>query len=337
MQALRCEIAAQAKRYGRLQFATLYFGGGTPSALLPEEMGAIVTWLREHFDFKPGAEWTCEINPGDVDRAKLETYRELGVNRISMGIQTFDKNLLDKLNRPHGTREIFETCAVLNEVGFENVSVDLIARLPGQNAADFENDLRQTLTLNPGQFSIYDLDVHEDTAFGVWQKQGRLPLANEDEHARMIQNAERLLESRGYSQYALSAFAKPGFESRHNLIYWHNGDYLGLGPGAFSYLNGERFQFAPDVARYLAKCETADWAPDVSDPLTEEKKQLETLLTGLRLREGVALEPLTQIRESVALKPRPLVEAGLLESPEGRLRFTSRGRLVAESVFAALV
>ncbi len=337
LDALKREIHAQAQRYGRLRFETLYFGGGTPSALTPEEMRQIVDCLRDHFDFQAESEWTCEINPGDVDQSTLKTYRELGINRISMGIQTFDDDLLVKLNRPHGAREIFETAMALRDYGFKNVSVDFIARLPGQSAVDFEKDLRQALQLSPGQFSLYDLDVHEDTAFGVWQKQGRLALANETEHELMIFAAETLLEQNGYSQYALSVFARPGFESRHNLIYWHNGEYLGLGPGAFSYLSGERFQFATDVKRYLEKCETGDWAYDVCDRLNDEKKELETLLTGLRLREGVDIRHFQQIRADIESKIQPLLAGGFLAQAEGRLQLTRRGRFVAESVFAALV
>ena len=337
LSSLEQEITQAARQYGRILFDTLYLGGGTPSALSVQEMERLLGALRSHFDFKDQGELTCEVNPGDAGIEKLRYYRRLGINRISLGVQAFQEHLLQDMGRPHGLQEIEEILAAVRAEGFANVSLDFILRLPGQHLDDWKNSLDLAVRWGPGQFSLYDLEVHADTVYGARQRQGRLNLAEEPEHEQMMAFAETFLEEAGYAQYALSAFARPGFESRHNLIYWNNQEYLGLGPGAFSYLDGVRYQFAPTVARYFEKCGRADWKPDQADRLDAEKKELETLLTGLRLREGVDLSRFPLIRRSTEEKTAPLVQKGFLACEGERLLMTRKGRFVAESIFARLV
>ena len=335
--ALEREAEDARRRFGALQFETFYWGGGTPSLLRPEELERIFSKVRELFRFSKDPEITIEINPGDVDGEKIAACRRLGVNRASVGAQAFQDSLLQKMGRPHSVEAIERTFELLRGHGFENLSLDLIFRLPGQTLGDFQESLHRALSLGPSQITLYDLEIHDKTKFGMMQKKGELTLPNEDLHFEMFELAVKTLESAGYRHYELLSFAKPGFESRHNQLYWDNQEYLGLGPGAFSYMNGVRYQFAADVPQYLKKCEDSDWTPDTLDVLTEDQKEMETLLTGLRLDQGLDLGRIPGLGRELEPGFRELHEAGLLERSESRLRLTFKGRALAETVFSFLV
>lgn len=337
LSALEREIAWAGARAGALRFDTLYLGGGTPSLLEGAELSKIFALVGAAFDLRPGAEVTCELNPEDAQPAKLELLRALGVNRVSIGVQSLSDRLLQEMGRAHDAARAREALALLRKIGFLNVSADLILRLPGQTVQDVTHSLQELLSLGVGQVVLYDLDVHERTVYGLRRRQGRLPLPPEETHLRMYQEAERILGGAGYAPYEVSSFARPGFESRHNLIYWHNGEYLGLGPGAFSYLAGVRIQFARDMRRYLEKCESGSWGPDESEPISQENRQLETLLTGLRLAEGVALEALPALRPRLEAALPAWIDEGLIERATDRIRLTAQGRWVAERVIGDLV
>jgi oxygen-independent coproporphyrinogen-3 oxidase len=336
-KAVHEEIQYRAGLHGPLRFDTLYFGGGTPSALHSREMRYLVQELRTAFSWAATAEWTCEVNPGDVDAEKLRCYRDLGINRISLGVQSFNDDLLRRMGRGHDSRQILHTIEKLHEQGFKNISMDLINRLPGQTLEDLEYDLRRCVELGAKQIVIYDLNVHEDTAFGLWQKQGKLPLPGDETHDAMYEKIERVLVNESvFVQYEISSFAVPGYESRHNLIYWHNQEYLGFGPGAFSYTGGTRSVYAKTVKRYLDKALNRDWSNDEEERLTDEKIEIETLLTGLRLKEGIDLNQFVRIQEHLRNEVPKLAEQGLVVQDKGRLRLTSQGKKLAESVFAEL-
>jgi oxygen-independent coproporphyrinogen-3 oxidase len=331
------EIKQVRERYGRLSFDTLYLGGGTPSSLTVREIEGLITEVRAAFEFKEGYEFTCEFNPGDGDEAKLKALRECGVNRISLGCQSFEDALLQKLGRRHTVRDIEETVAKIREAGIQNISFDLMLRLPGQTVEDFRASVRRCIELGAAQVSLYDLEVHEETPFGQLQKGGGLDLPSEEDHARMYESAIGFLTGAGYEHYEISNFAKPGLASRHNLIYWHNQEYLGLGPGAFTYLNGTRAQFALDLTRYLEKGETSDWKNDMEDKLTEEEKETETLVTGLRLCEGVAPAAFPKIYPLLQARLESLYREGLMERSGDRVRLTVRGKFLADDVFCFLL
>jgi oxygen-independent coproporphyrinogen III oxidase len=335
--ALEKEIRHQAALRGRLAFDTLYFGGGTPSILEPQEMESLLEILHASFEIRPDCEFSFEMNPDDAELLKLRAFRGLGMNRVSLGVQSLNDALLKEMNRPHDSRQVVEAVSVLRQAGFENISLDLIAKLPAQTLADFEKSVRGAVDLGASQISIYDLDVHEDTVFGTRRREGRLLLPPEEIHFRMLETAETVLEEAGYEHYEITNFAKPGFQSKHNLIYWHNQEYLVLGPGAFSYLSGTRSQFAPDFRRYMEKCRAGDWTPETEDALSEENKETETLMTSLRLKEGANLRLLKLIGPSVRERAKLLVRENFLEEADGVIRLTRRGRFVAENVFVNLI
>ena len=337
LEAVSAEIKHACNRYGPLSFNTLYLGGGTPSILNIPELRRLVEGVHAAFKFKEGYEFTCEFNPGDGDEAKLKTFYEIGVNRISLGCQSFRDAILQRLGRRHTVRDIVETVAKIRQAGITNISFDLMLRLPGQTVEDFRNSVKRCIELDAAQVSLYDLEVHEGTPFGQFQKEGKLDLPGEEDHARMYESAIEMLTNAGYEHYEISNFSKPGLASRHNLIYWHNQEYLGLGPGAFTYLNGIRSQFVPDLTRYLEKFETVDWGNDAEDRLSEEEKETETLIMGLRLREGVSPEMFSKIHPLLRERIYDLCREGLLEETGGKVRLMDRGKFLSEDVFSFLL
>lgn len=331
------EMEQARKRYGQLKFDTVYFGGGTPSVLSVQEMTELTSRIHRCFRIAANAEITCEWNPGDDDSGKIAAFKALGINRISLGVQSFSDALLTKLGRRHTTHDTFLAIEKIRKAGIENISFDLMLRIPGQTLNDFQDSLTRAIELSASQVSLYDLEVHSGTPFGQMQKEGGLELPREDEHAAMYQAAIDTLTEAGYEHYEISNFAKPGFASRHNLIYWHNQEYLGLGPGAFSYLNGARYQFALDAEHYFRKCETGEWHNDVQDKLSEQEKETESFVTGLRLCEGVCPGKFKKIYPALKEKAEDLLSEGLLEISEDNIRLTDRGKFLSEEVFGFLL
>jgi oxygen-independent coproporphyrinogen III oxidase len=336
-KSLFAEIRQARESYGPLSFDTLYFGGGTPSSLSIPEIERLAREIHAAFDFREGYEFTCEMNPGDGDRAKLEALQKTGVNRISLGCQSFRDVILQRLGRRHTVRDIEETVSEIRRAGISNISFDLMLRLPGQTVEDFRDSVRRCIELDASQVSLYDLEVHEETPFGDLQKEENLDLPSEEDHARMYEGAIKMLTGSDYEHYEISNFARHGLASRHNLIYWHNQEYLGLGPAAFTYLNGVRSQFAPDLARYLEKCESGDRESDTEDELSEEEKETETLVTGLRLCEGVRIASFPRIYPALKGRFETLCKEGLLAISGENCRLTARGKFLSEDVFEFLL
>lgn len=334
LSVLAKEIRRAREQYGRLAFDTLYLGGGTPSVLLADEMMQVIESLKKAFELRSGSEFTSEMNPEDANPEKLRAYRDLGINRISLGAQSFNDELLKGMGRHHTAQDTVRAVRRLKDAGFQNISLDLMIKLPGQTLSDVEHSLEQAIALKPSQVSVYDLDLHDQTVFGSLAQKGQLNLPSEEEHMEMFDGVSSRLGEAGFVQYELSNFAKPGFESKHNLIYWHNQEYLGLGPGAFSYLSGVRYQFALSVERYFQKCALNDWTRDVEDRITNEKKEIETLLTGLRLREGIDLRQFQIIRKSIEQK---VSGSELFEKRGERVALSRRGRFLAENAFSFLI
>lgn len=336
-RAFEAEVKHARESYGRLEFDTVYYGGGTPSLLEADEIEKLAGLVRDYFTLRSGAETTFEFNPGDADPNKIEAFKKCGMNRVSLGVQAFQNSHIRTAGRLHSVEDTYKTIEMLNGAGIENISFDLIAGLPEQTQDDFEFSLRETVKLSASQLSLYDLEIHDQTFWGKEKAAKRLKLPEEEKRAEFFAAAVKNMTEAGYSQYEISTFAKPGRESRHNLIYWHNQEYLGLGPGAFSYLQGKRFQLAKDFPGYLDKCARADWNPDFEEILTAEKKEIETLITGLRLEKGITLENYALIRPLLENRVPALIECQLLEREGGRIRLTPKGRFLAEQTFSLLI
>jgi len=337
LEALRAEIRHAAEHYGRFCSETLYFGGGTPSLLTPAELESIFKTLRADFDLVKDAEITLEANPADVNVEKFAAFKELGVNRISLGAQAFQDHLLQDMGRNHSATEIAIVFDVLRDIGFKNISLDLMLFLPGQSVADFEASLKAALQLTPEQLTLYDLEVEPRSYYGKLHSAGRLNLPNENEHYAMTDRAQNLLLPAGYTQYEVSTFARAGYESRHNLLYWHNQEYLGLGPGAFSYLNGTRSRLAPSVPRYMEKAERKDWVPEMQEVLDEDKQAVESLVTGIRLREGVSLTALGALGKRVFERSQESHLQEFVRVEADRIYLTDEGKCLVDKTVTALM
>lgn len=315
---------------------TLYLGGGTPSVLSNDEARALFTAIRAHFTFKTDAEITIEVNPGDVSSEKAALYASLGVNRVSLGAQSFHDRTLKTLNRKHSAKDIGESFALLRRAGIRNISLDLILSLPGETLTDVQKSLWQAVELEPEHLSLYELSVEPKTRFGEELRRGTLGLPGEDEQLDMLEDSREFLKEAGYRHYELLSYARPGFESRHNSLYWTGGECIGLGPGASSYVGGKRSRMAATVDRYYQKAESGDFVPDEEEALTGLAKQREAFLLALRLEEGAKTGDYPELLPAIEADVASFCRDGLLVRGAGRVRLTPKGQLFAETVFAEL-
>lgn len=329
LEGLAREIDGARPWHGR-RVETVFFGGGTPSLLEPEEIGAALARLGRRFALVPGAEVTAEGNPSDLTRARLEGLRAAGVNRLSIGVQSFVDRELALLGRRHDAARATDVVRDARAAGFDTLSIDLMIGIPGQTDGSFAASLARALELGPDHLSLYLLEVHAGSEMDAL-RHGRPRLFADDEAQRRRYLAMRArLIAAGYRHYEISNFARPGAECRHNLRYWRCQDWLGLGPAAHSFVDGRRFRHRPDLAAWLADPLAVEELP--ADPAAER------VFLGLRLEEGIdprlleeAGVPGAEIRRRVARL------AGFVALEHGRLRLTPDGLLLSNPVLAELL
>lgn len=272
--------------------ATVFFGGGTPSLLSVEQLTYILTVLEDKFGIVGDAEISMEIDPATFDLTRLKGYRNAGVNRISLGVQAFQDELLKACGRSHSVADIFSAVDLISQVDFSNFSLDLISGLPYQTLEQWENSLETAVAISPSHISVYDLIVESVTAFGRQYKPGSHPLPGDETTVQMYKLAQQKLTSAGYEHYEISNYAQPGHQCRHNRVYWENLSYYGFGMGAASYTNGKRFT-RPRTRREYYEWVTSGGAIDCQ-LVSDNDILLETLMLGLRLAEGLKLSSLVQ-------------------------------------------
>ncbi|MGE5708426.1 MAG: radical SAM family heme chaperone HemW [Bacteroidota bacterium] len=318
---------------------TWYLGGGTPSLLSPHQLESLLADVETHLPFQAGAERTIEVNPATGSDELWRVARAYGVNRASIGAQSFSERLLRRIGRLHDPEAIRRTVHALREAGIENVSLDLIYGLPDQTLEDWKETLEEALRLEPAHLSVYGLSVEEGTPFCLEQEQGILRLPEEATEVRMAEIAEETLSAAGFLHYEIASWAREGFESRHNCIYWKLEPYLGLGAGAHSYYRHRRYAHGPSIEGYIR--EPLPRFPDAA--LTKEEEMQEFLFLGLRLlREGVSEEEF-QARFGVSLDEvfgaaiADLLSKGLLLREGLRIRLAPQALLIANEVFLAFV
>ncbi len=266
------------------EIRTIFLGGGTPSLLSAEQIEAILSAVQTFFHTSCALEITVESNPGTITFEKLSSYLSLGVNRLSFGVQALQNHHLKRMGRIHTAEEAEQGFNLARKAGFQNINTDLIFGLPNQTLEEWENTLGQVLQWAPEHISMYGLQIEEGTPFSTDHKQGILTLPGEEIEASMYEKGIEFLREQGYDQYEISNFAKPGFECRHNLIYWMNEEYLGIGLGAVSYLNKKRFWMTRNLLKYLKGEERA-----IGEEVLPVKKEMgETMMLGLRLLQGVS-------------------------------------------------
>ncbi|HBW57192.1 MAG TPA: coproporphyrinogen III oxidase [Oscillatoriales bacterium UBA8482] len=288
------EIAQESVSANISPLKTVFFGGGTPSLLSVNQLGEILHLVDKKLGIATNAEISMEVDPGTFDQEKLQGFLDLGVNRISLGVQVFQDKLLELAGRSHTVDEIFSAINIIEKTGIKNWSLDLISGLPEQTLESWEYSLKTLLKINPNHISIYDLIVEDKTPFSRYYTPGESPLPTEAATAQMYRLAQQLLTQAGYEHYEISNYAKPGFQCQHNLVYWKKQPYYGFGMGAASYLQGYR------LTRPRKRQEYYDWVNgnylyDIAEFVdTTQEKLLEILMLGFRLAEGINLEYLSQ-------------------------------------------
>ena len=341
VRALVADI--RSSRYFGDSVDTIYFGGGTPSLLAPSQLELILATLHDCFTIDSKSEITLEINPGSVDEEKLRAFRSLGINRASFGAQTFDDAELAKLGRSHTTADTLKTFSDLRNIGFENVSFDLIAGLPGQRLEGWERNIKLALDLRPEHLSFYLLEVHSGTPLAEHICRGIQPEPDDDLAGVMY---ERMLEQTadaGYEHYEISNLCRPGFHSRHNIKYWTGEPYHGFGCSAHSYDGAvRRWSNHRDVLKYVTVIESGESPVVDEQQLSQTDMRAEAVFLGMRLMQGVDLR---RYRESFGVDLRDehaedldrFCKAGLLELDGDLIRLTRTGALLSNEVFAAFV
>ena len=339
---------------------TLYFGGGTPSIVPVAHIEKILRTCQQSFALAPDAEITLEANPGTVDLDKLRALRTLGINRLSLGVQSFDDAMVRRLNRGHTVADALDTYDLARRAGFDNVNLDFIFGLPLQTLADWRTTLERAIALGPEHLSLYALKVEEDTGLEFQIARGKYPMPDDDLAADMYELAEEMLDAAGYEHYEISNWARKCqvgswksevggqtshfalptsiVRSLHNLTYWHDEPYLGFGAGAHSYFGGERFWNVLSPVEYIQRIVRSESVVAGREEIGRELEMAETMFLGLRLNEGISFARFQKrfgedARGRYGKQLEELQELGLIQMSDERVWLTPRGRLLSNEVF----
>ena len=349
-EALLRELLERDRRAGGIIPSTIYFGGGTPTALNISQLEILLGGFHERLELSQLLEWTIEANPGSVSARKAALLKQFGITRISLGVQSWDEELLKLLGREHNAQQAKESFLILRDAGFTNINVDLMFGLPGQSVDQWRATLEQTIAIRPDHISSYCLTYEQDTEFFLRHARGEFR-ENPDADAEFFEMTMAVLEGAGYSHYEISNYARPGFESVHNRAYWLGKDYLGIGPSAVSTIAMQRWQNVCDYRAYIERVFSGESTRGTSENLTNEMKRTERVALGLRTREGISAAELKDfalnIDELVALelllgvgvggcghRVRP---CGRLRKSNGNFVLTRRGKGLADSVVEAFL
>ena len=329
-------LLEEFRSYDIQKLRTLYIGGGTPTALSAPQLEVLLDGLTKNLDLSALEELTIEANPGDLDADKIAVLKQSPVNRVSLGVQTFDNKMLKKIGRSHLEKDIYENIDRLKLAGFDNISIDLIYALPGQTMDQVKDNVAKAISLDIPHMSLYSLILENHTVFMNRMRRGKLPLPKEELEAEMFEYIISELERAGFEHYEISNFSKPGFESRHNLVYWDNAEYYGRGAGASGYVDGIRYKNHGPIRHYLEAVE-AGKARITEEHLTLEEKMEEELFLGLRKKTGVSKARFEE-KFGVSFDQRygqvvaSLTEQGLLVPDDKQIRMTKRGLFLGDTV-----
>lgn len=340
VRAIGEEISLQENYLEGEAVNTIYFGGGTPSMLQADHVKFLLERICQVHQVSPDAEITLEANPDDLTPAHLTALRSLGINRLSIGIQSFDNNILQYLNRSHSAIAAVDSVKSARQAGFNNISIDLIYAIPGLSNAAWQDNIQRALSLKPDHISAYTLTIEEKTAFGNWLSKGKLLPVDERAAAEQVDMLVALLAAHGYVQYEISNFARPGYESRHNRSYWDGDKYLGVGPSAHSYNQKVRQHNVANNHMYV-RAVMEGKIPAEAEVLTREDRINEYILTTLRTSSGCDVEFLKQNfgYDVFDLHRDYIVELQRQEFvlfEDQRLRLTKSGRLLADKISSDL-
>lgn len=329
-------LIREFESYDIKKLRTLYIGGGTPTSITAEQLEYLLTNLTKHLDLSVLEEFTIEANPGDLTEDKIEVLKHSAVNRVSLGVQTFNDKHLKQIGRSHNEVQIYSTISNLKEAGFHNISIDLIYALPGQTMEDVKENVAKAIALDIPHLSLYSLILEHHTVFMNKMRRGKLQLPKEDLEAEMFEYIISELEANGFEHYEISNFTKPGFESRHNLMYWDNAEYFGVGAGASGYLNGVRYRNRGPIQHYL-KAVAQGNARLSEEKLTKDEMMEEELFLGLRKKTGVSIARFEEkfglsFEERYGQIVRELCQQGLLVLDDKVVRMTKKGLFLGDTV-----
>lgn len=349
IKALQKEIQIKLKKYQKEYLVdTIYLGGGTPSYIEPEQIEDIIKTVKNIIQMKENAEITIEVNPGTVTKRKLEIYKNVGINRLSIGLQTTNHERLKQIGRIHTYEMFLETYQMAKEVGFTNINVDLMIGLPKQSLKEIETDLENILLLQPNHISIYSLIVEEGTVLEKELREGKLILPEEDLEREMYWKVKETLEKNEYEHYEISNFAKKGYQSKHNWNCWNQKEYLGFGIAAHSYMNNIRYSNIDNLQEYIEQMQYAKKIEDlkkieqIQEVQNKEEKQKEYMLLGLRKLQGVSIQEFKKkfLKNPIYLYRKELdklVKEELIEVDLDSIRLSNRGLDLANLVWEEFV
>lgn len=329
-------LIREFRSYDIKSLRTLYIGGGTPTSITAQQLDYLLTELMRDLDLSQLEEFTIEANPGDLTVEKIAVLQKSAVNRVSLGVQTFNDRHLKQIGRSHNEAQIYSTIDALKAAGFHNISIDLIYALPGQTMEDVKENVAKALALDIPHLSLYSLILEHHTVFMNRMRRGKLNLPTEDLEAEMFEYIIDQLEQNGFEHYEISNFTKPGFESRHNLMYWDNVEYYGVGAGASGYLDGVRYRNRGPIQHYLKGVNEGN-ARLSEEVLTKEEMMEEELFLGLRKKSGVSIK---RFEERFGLSfdgcygqiVKELQANGLLKKDKDFIRMTKKGLFLGDTV-----
>ncbi|MDR0138297.1 radical SAM family heme chaperone HemW [Metabacillus idriensis] len=343
LDSMQMEMKNTLLKYPSDSLETIFIGGGTPTALNEKQMEKLLTSINEEFKPSPSLhEFAVEANPGDLSYEKLKVMKDLGVNRLSFGVQTFNDRLLEKIGRTHRSADVMKSIELAKKAGFDNISIDLMYGLPGQTIQDFRDSLKIAFGLDVKHYSSYSLIVEPKTVFYNLMSKGRLILPPQEDEAVMYEYLMEEMEQHGFHQYEISNFAIPGYESRHNLTYWNNEEYYGIGAGAHSYTGNIRRANAGPLKKYMQLIEETGFPYLNEHQVTEAEKMEEELFLGLRKSSGVSKKRFADkfgmpISNVFGLQIQEQTEKGLLNDGEDSISLTQQGKLLGNEVFQAFL
>ena len=329
-------LLEEFQSYDIQKLRTLYIGGGTPTALSAPQLEVLLKGLTKNLDLSALEELTIEANPGDLDADKIAVLKNSAVNRVSLGVQTFDDKMLKKIGRSHLEKDIYENIDRLKLADFDNISIDLIYALPGQTMEQVKDNVAKAIGLGIPHMSLYSLILENHTVFMNRMRRGKLPLPKEELEAEMFEYIIAELERAGFEHYEISNFSKSGFESRHNLMYWDNAEYYGIGAGASGYVDGVRYKNHGPIRHYLSAVEEGN-ARITEEHLSQKEQMEEEMFLGLRKKLGVSM---VRFEEKFGRSfdglygeiVKDLVQQGLMQIEGDRVRMTKRGLFLGDTV-----
>lgn len=342
IKALDQEISMTLNQYPTDKLDTIFVGGGTPTSLNEQQLEQFCESINRNLPMNENIEFTFEANPGDLSKTKLQILKDAGVNRISLGVQTFNDELLKKIGRAHRAKDVFQSIENIKMLGFANISIDLIFSLPTQTLTDFKESLTEAFSLDITHYSAYSLIIEPKTVFYNLMQKGKLPTPGEDTEAAMYELLMEEMEQHGFKQYEISNFSKPGFESKHNMTYWNNDDYYGFGAGAHSYITGKRRSNIGPVKKYLDQINKGKMPLFQEHQVTITEQMEEEMFLGLRKTAGVSIlrffdkfgnDPRQLFKNEIA----DLMKKGWLEVNQEQIYLSRTGRLLGNEVFQAFL